>query len=145
MIVWRTGTEALSTATERRVKCRYPLELNARYQTVGAVGRPVSGVGQTVNMSSAGMFLACADNIPEGTRLKTFVEWPGLLNGTTPLQLIIVGTVVRSTALGVSIAFESYQFKTMSRARQSNLAQMPDPATRNPESALMALLAKSPS
>jgi hypothetical protein len=148
VIVWRIGTEPFSTANERRVKCRYPLELNVRYQSVGAPGGPLSGVGQTVNMSSGGMFLACAENIPEGTRLKTFVEWPSLLNGTTPLQLIMVGTVVRSTPLGVSISFESYQFKTMSRARQTNLAQMPgplSPAHRNPQPAIMALMAKSSS
>jgi hypothetical protein len=135
-------------ANERRVKFRYPLELNARYQTVGASGGAISGIGQTVNMSSGGMFLACGGNIPEGTRLKTFVEWPSLLNGTTPLQLIMVGTVVRSTALGVSIALESYQFKTMSRARQSNLAQMPDPvsaARRNLEPGQIAMMAKSSS
>lgn len=148
MIAWRTGIDAINGASERRVKCRYPLELNVRYQAVSAVGGAISGVGQTVNMSSGGMFMACPGNIPEGTRLKTFVEWPSLLNGTTPLQLIMVGTVVRSTPLGVSIAFESYQFKTMGRARQSNLAQMPEslpPAHRDAEPAMMALLAKSSS
>lgn len=134
--------------SERRVKSRYPLELNVRYQTMGAAGGPISGVGQTVNMSSGGMFLACGGNIPEGTRLKAFVEWPSLLNGTTPLQLIMVGTVVRSTPLGVSIALESYQFKTMGRARQTNLAQMPDPVPslhRNAQPAMLALMAKSSS
>jgi hypothetical protein len=110
---------------ERRVKSRYPLELNVRYQTMGAAG-PVAGVGQTVNISSSGMFLACASNIPEGARLKLFIEWPSLLNGTTPLQLIMVGTVVRCTEIGISVVFESHQFRTMSRARHFNVAQMPD-------------------
>ncbi len=109
---------------ERRVKSRYPLELNVRYQTMGAAG-PVAGFGQTVNMSSSGMLLACASNIPEGTRLKIFVEWPSLLNGTTPLQLITVGTVVRCTHIGVSIVFDGYQFRTMGRARHSRPTEMP--------------------
>ena len=87
---------------------------------------PVAGVGQTVNVSSSGMLLACASNIPEGARLKIFIEWPSLLNGTTPLQLITVGTVVRCTEIGVSIVFESYQFRTMSRTRHANITQMPD-------------------
>jgi hypothetical protein len=116
----------LNMENERRVKSRYPLELNVRYQTMGAAG-PVAGVGQTVNMSSSGMFLACASNIPEGARLKLFIEWPSLLNGTTPLQLSAVGTVVRRTEIGISVVFESYQFRTMSRARHSNIAQMPEP------------------
>jgi hypothetical protein len=110
---------------ERRVKSRYPLELNVRYQTIGAAG-PGAGVGQTLNISSSGMLMACASNIPEGTRLKIFVEWPSLLNGTTPLQLITVGTVVRCTHIGISIVFDSYQFRTMSRLRSSKVTQMPE-------------------
>lgn len=130
---------------ERRVKSRYPLELNVRYQTIGGAG-PVAGVGQTVNMSSGGMFLACGSDIAEGSRLKMFIEWPSLLNGTTPLQLITVGTVVRSTEIGISVVFESYQFRTMSRTKYSNVAQMPErvpPAYEHPET--LSLIAKSSS
>ena len=130
---------------ERRVKSRYPLELNVRYQTMGAAG-PVAGVGQTMNMSSSGMFLACASNVPEGARLKLYIEWPSLLNGTTPLQLITVGTVVRANEIGISVVFESYQFRTMGRLRQTNIAQMPDRVapsygSQQPES--LSFIAKS--
>jgi hypothetical protein len=110
---------------ERRIKLRYPLELNVRYQTMGGAN-PVAGVGQTVNMSSGGMLLACRANIPEGTRLRVFIEWPSLLNGTTPLQLITVGTVIRREDIGLSISFESYQFRTMGRSQHSNVTQMPE-------------------
>jgi hypothetical protein len=132
---------------ERRVKSRYPLELNVRYQTMGTAG-PVAGVGQTVNMSSGGMFLACASNVAEGARLKIFIEWPSLLNGTTPLQLITVGTVVRCTEIGISIVFESYQFRTMSRARYTNVAQMPEPVSPSfgtQAAQALSLIAKSSS
>jgi hypothetical protein len=131
---------------ERRVKSRYPLELNVRYQALGVI-TPVAGVGQTLNMSSSGMLLACASSIPEGTRMKIFVEWPSLLNGTTPLQLITVGTVVRSTPIGVSVVFDSYQFKTMSRKRYSNVTEMPDRISSfgETEPEPLALLAKSSS
>jgi hypothetical protein len=131
-------------ANERRVKSRYPLELNVRYQTLGAAG-PVAGIGQTRNMSSSGMFLACAGSITEGTRIKIYIEWPSLLNGTTPLQLITVGTVVRSTSNGVSIVFESYQFKTMARGR-ANVQQMPSlvpSAYAEAQPQPMSLLAKA--
>jgi hypothetical protein len=113
----------LKMDNERRVKSRYPLELNVRYQAMGSAS-PAAGVGHTVNMSSSGMLLTCASHIPEGTRMKVFVEWPSLLDGTTPLQLITLGTVVRRSDIGISIVFESYQFRTMSRARQFNVAQM---------------------
>ena len=130
---------------ERRLKARYPLELNVRFQTMDAAG-PVAGVGQTINMSSSGMFLTCANEIPEGSRLKLFIEWPSLLNGTTPLQLITVGTVVRCTEIGVSIVFESYQFRTMGRARQSNVTQMVvSPSYPSGPSEALSLVAKSSS
>jgi hypothetical protein len=132
---------------ERRVKSRYPLELNVRYQTIGAAG-PGAGVGQTLNISSSGMLLACASNIPEGTRLKLFVEWPSLLNGTTPLQLITVGTVVRCTQIGISIAFDTYQFRTMSRTRYANVTQMPErvsPTYSSAQPQPLSLIAKSSS
>ncbi len=132
---------------ERRVKSRYPLELNVRYQTMAAAG-PGAGVGQTLNISSSGMLLACASNIPEGTRLKLFVEWPSLLNGTTPLQLITVGTVVRCTQIGISIVFDSYQFRTMGRMRSAKVTQMPERASqtyRNAQTGPLSLIAKSSS
>jgi len=132
---------------ERRVKSRYPLELNVRYQALGMI-TSVAGVGQTLNMSSSGMLLACASSIPEGTRMKIFVEWPSLLNGTTPLQLITVGTVVRSTPIGVSVVFDSYQFKTMSRKRYSNVTEMPErisPSFGDTEPEPLSLMAKASS
>jgi hypothetical protein len=132
---------------ERRVKSRYPLELNVRYETVETTG-PVAGVGKTINISSSGMFLACASTLTVGTRLKAYVEWPNLLNGTTPLQLITVGTVVRRNEMGLSIVFDNYQFRTMGRTRQSNVTQMPNrisPTYASPEPLPMALIAKSSS
>ena len=132
---------------ERREKSRYPIELNVRYQTLGAAG-PVAGVGQTVNMSSSGMLMSCTKSIPEGTRLKIFIEWPSLLNGVTPLQLITVGTVVRCSRIGLSIVFESYQFRTMARARPSNVTQMPErnsPSYGSSQTEPLSLIAKSSS
>jgi hypothetical protein len=83
----------------------------------------------------------------EGERLKLFIEWPSLLNGTTPLQLITVGTVVRCTEIGISIVFESYQFRTMSRTRQSNVSQMPErvPLAYGGQPETLSLIAKSSS
>ena len=109
---------------ERRAKARYPLQLNVRYQTMGMAG-VVAGVGQTTNVSSGGVFITSGGTIREGTRLRVVIEWPSLLNGTTPLQLITIGTVVRRQESGVAIAFEGYQFRTA--GRRANVTAMPDP------------------
>lgn len=100
---------------ERRFKARYPVELNVRYQTYGQ-SKPVSGVGRTVNFSSSGVLVAASETVTDGARLKLVIEWPSLLNGTTPLQLITLGRVVRSNKSGFAVALEHYQFRTMKRS-----------------------------
>jgi hypothetical protein len=64
------------------------------------------------------------------------------------LQLITVGTVVRCTHIGVSIMFDSYQFRTMSRMRSAKVTQMPERVSSTYGSAQpepISLIAKSSS
>jgi len=99
---------------ERRSKVRYPLELAVRYQSIGP-SLALAGIGRTLNLSSRGLLFESNDDIPPGARLKVVIEWPSLLNGTTPLQLVTVGRVVRQGNCNFAVVFEHYQFKTMSR------------------------------
>ncbi len=78
-----------------------------------------------MNVSSSGVFITSATSIRESTRVRVVIEWPSLLNGTTPLQLITIGTVVRRQDAGFAIAFEGYQFRTA--GRRGTVATMPDP------------------
>jgi hypothetical protein len=108
---------------ERREKSRYPLQLNVRYETIAMAGR-AAGFGRTVNVSSSGALISCSNTISEGARIRVVFEWPSLLNGTTPLQLITIGTVVRRQRLAVAIAFEGHQFRTA--GRRTRVATIPD-------------------
>ncbi|HLG98713.1 MAG TPA: PilZ domain-containing protein [Bryobacteraceae bacterium] len=99
---------------ERRTKARYPLELTLQYQTLG-MQDSISGAGRTVNVSSSGVFFAAQHDIDQGARVKITMEWPTLLNGITPLQLVTTGKVVRSQDLNVGVEFDWYQFRTMKR------------------------------
>lgn len=115
---------------ERRLKARYPLQLNVRYQTFGR-DDSVSGEGQTVNLSSTGVLVASADKLNNGVRLRLTIEWPTLLNGTTPLQLVTFGKVVRSDDNGFAVALEHYQFRTMKRKPQAHAVGMTTAASAN--------------
>lgn len=115
--------------TERRIKSRYPLHLNVRYQTLGT-GSRVADVGETINLSSSGVLIACRYPIGEGERVRTVIEWPSLLNGTIPLQLVTIGIVVRRQGARLAIAFEGYQFRTA--ARRAPVATMPLPRSSSP-------------
>lgn len=104
----------MSMHGERRAKTRYPIELTLSYQTLD-VNAPVSGVGRSMDMSSSGLLVSCPNQIPEGTILKITIDWPTLLNGATPLQLVTIGKVARSDAATFAVALESYEFRTTRR------------------------------
>jgi hypothetical protein len=100
--------------TERRARVRFPIELRVRYETLGKKLK-ISGVGRTLNLSSAGMIVASKDEFLAGTRLEVALEWPSLLQGTTPLQLVVICKVVRSTKSAFAVELQRHQFRTMSR------------------------------
>jgi hypothetical protein len=97
---------------ERRSNTRYPVELNVRYRTL-ANGRPVLGMGRTLNASSRGLLIASGQQIVHyGSLLQVSLEWPLLLDGTTPLQLIAVCRVIRCQPAGFAVRLQRYQFRT---------------------------------
>ena len=102
-------------SSDRRSKARFPVQLNVRYRTLA--GPHVSGTGQTINMSSGGLLIASEHPlVREGTRLQVTLEWPLLLHGMTPLQLIAACQVVRCQDLTFAARLERYQFRTRKSA-----------------------------
>jgi len=111
---------------ERRTKARYPVKLTVRYRTIGR-SNSFNGVGQTLNMSSGGLLVSAEQEMPAGLRLEVNVEWPLLLNGTVPLQLVAHGKVVRGAGSEFAISFAQYQFRTMSRVLKASGVFESDP------------------
>ncbi len=103
---------------ERRIKFRYPLDLNVRYRCPSA-GSHVSGEGLAVNLSSGGVLVASQHQMNVGTLVVMSIEWPFLLDGRTPLQLIAVGRVLRGGDCHFAAAFERHEFRTMKSSIQS--------------------------
>jgi hypothetical protein len=104
-----------NVALERRSKARFPVRLSVRYRTLSD-GPALVGVGRTVNMSSCGLLIASDQTkIHAGARLQLTVDWPFLLHGTTPLQLIVSCRVTRSRPEEFAVKLEQYQFRTKKR------------------------------
>jgi len=100
--------------SERRAKRRYPLQLNIRFRsTHGKL--LIAGDGQTLNISSAGLLIASPQDVCKGLRLQLTVEWPWLLDHTTPLQLVAESRVVRANEAEFAVTLERYQFRTSRR------------------------------
>jgi hypothetical protein len=97
--------------TERRSKMRYPLVLKVRFRIL----RPKLhlGVGQAVNLSSGGVLVVSRDELNVGEELEVRIEWPSLLDGLIPLQLVAVGSVVRCETSSFAVRFRRYQFRTV--------------------------------
>jgi hypothetical protein len=111
---------------ERRSKARYPVKLTVRYRTVGR-NQQFNGVGQTLNMSSGGLLVSGEQEVRAGQRLEVNVEWPLMLNGTVPLQLVAHGKVVRCGDSLFAVSFAQYQFRTMGRVLKSTTDFDSDP------------------
>lgn len=97
------------------------MELNVRYRTL-TNGPALVGIGRTLNVSSRGLLIASEQQIVhDGSRLRVSVEWPTLLHGTTPLQLIAVCRVIRCQVSGFAVRLERYQFRT----RKAGIPRIP--------------------
>ena len=98
---------------ERRSKVRYPLPLKIRYRALGQALR--YGEGQAVNLSSGGVLVISQQELQVGAELEISIEWPSLLDGWIPLQLVARGSVVRRGAFNFAVCFRRHQFRTLKR------------------------------
>jgi hypothetical protein len=97
--------------SERRSRVRYPLVLMVRYRTLGQ--RLHSGHGQAVNLSSGGALVSGQHELRVGTDLEVSIEWPTLLDGCVPLQLVAISSVVRCGPCCFAVSFRRHQFRTL--------------------------------
>src|ERR1700733_4631651 len=94
---------------ERRLKFRFPLDLTLRFRPLS--GSLFLGAGRAANLSSGGILVPSEHAVSQheinvGARVEISIEWPSLLDGKTPLQLIAVGRVVRHRAFDFAAACE---------------------------------------
>lgn len=92
---------------ERRQRSRYSLKLAVRFG---------SSEGTIVNMSSGGVLIASNNQPPVGELVEMRIEWPSLLDRRIPLQLIVLGRILRRGPSRFAAALERYEFRTMRRS-----------------------------
>jgi PilZ domain-containing protein len=102
------------TQAERRLKFRYPLELSVRFRCCSRESR-ISGDGLVVNMSSGGVLVHSHHQIMQGAIVEVSIEWPSLLDGRIPLQLVATGRVLRSGLSHFAASFDKHEFRTLKR------------------------------
>ncbi|MDP9115311.1 MAG: PilZ domain-containing protein [Acidobacteriota bacterium] len=105
-----------SEVLERRSKVRFPLELRVRYRSL-AKRCPAEGTGVVVNMSRSGVLISSEHGISEDVRVELSIEWPSLLDGRVPLQVVTVGRVVRCAQGHFAVVLSRYQFRTSKKTK----------------------------
>ncbi len=100
-----------SEVLERRAKVRFPVELRVRYRSL-ARRCPAAGTGVLINMSRSGVLVSSEHEVSQGVRVQLNIEWPSLLDGRVPLQVVTEGRVVRCESSSFAVVLARYQFRT---------------------------------
>jgi len=104
---------------DRRSKCRFAIERDARYKMVDDGVVVASGTGQTINMCSGGVAFNTERSLIPGALVELSISWPVLLDETCPMRLIVFGRVLRCTGRKAVCTIDKYEFRTQSRTLQT--------------------------
>ncbi len=96
---------------ERRSKVRFPLELPLRYRTLER-RHPSPGQGCVINMSSGGVLVTAQHEMRVGIVVELSIDWPFLLDGRVPLQLVASGKVARCDSASFVLLLSRHLFRT---------------------------------
>ncbi len=100
---------------DRRSAIRFPIKSHLRWVVLNRKTGPLTGSGETVNVSSAGF--AFRSNVPllPGYRLEMDVDWPAELDGHVPMKLVVTGKVIRVDGDIVCVTVDRREFRTAGR------------------------------
>jgi hypothetical protein len=97
---------------ERRGSTRFSLNLELRYTVCGRRAPVEAGCGRTIDLSSSGMRFVAQSPLEPGLKLDVAIDWPVLLDGGVPLQLIAKGMVVWSKGTETAMQIERHELRT---------------------------------
>jgi hypothetical protein len=80
----------------RRSHRRYNMHLELRWQVVSRKHILGVGKGNTLDISRGGVLFDSGRQIPVGLHVELTINWPARLENVQPLQLVVLGCVVRS-------------------------------------------------
>jgi hypothetical protein len=106
------GDEAI--AVDRRINRRYNLKLDLRWKLIRRKKVVEQGTGVTLDISSGGVLFEPGRHLAHGHTTELSISWPALLNGASPLQLVVFGPVVRADGGRAAIRITQHEFKTLS-------------------------------
>jgi len=113
MVTEQTSPRTQIRGREKRSSIRFPLVRDVRYKRLSMRNSVDIGRGQTIDISSKGVYFTSDMTLSVGERLELSINWPAQLDQKLPLQLVTLGRVVRSDNGRYAMAIERYEFRTM--------------------------------
>ena len=102
--------------TERRLKQRFPIQLDVLYRVYQRRTETALGIGKTIDISSSGLVFRAENEIPVGSRVEVSATWPALLHGNHPIRWIVFGNVVRTGNGITAVSIERCEYRTQGRS-----------------------------
>lgn len=94
----RMSASALQRAVAegRRSAVRYDIALPLRFAAPRRGDSPVTGSGESVNVSRTGLLFRCEGRLITGDALVVVLDWPVAAPDEEPLKLVVTGNIVRT-------------------------------------------------
>ncbi len=104
---------------ERREDRRYDIALELRWKLIRRRRVIDTGVGRTIDLSSGGILFETGRELPLGLNVELSIQWPVRLHNVAPLQLIVVGRIVRAGGGWAAIRTVQHEFRTMGTSAEN--------------------------
>ncbi len=113
MLTEQPQTRVQARNRDKRSSIRFPIVREVRFKRLSIRNSSEIGRGQTIDISSKGVYFTSDAALSVGERLELSINWPAQLDQKCPLQLVTLGRVVRSDNARYAMAIERYEFRTM--------------------------------
>ena len=101
--------------SDRRGKSRFKIRRELRYKLLHEGKVIDAGTGFTVDIGSGGVAFRSGRMFSAGECVELSISWPVLLEETCPMQLSVLGTVLRNDGQRSVCSVDRYEFRTQAR------------------------------
>jgi hypothetical protein len=104
-----------SIVSDRRGKSRFKIRRELRYKLLREGEVIEAGTGFTVDIGSGGVAFRSGRAFRVGEYVELSISWPVLLAESCPMQLSVLGKVLRSDGQRSVCSVDKYEFRTQAR------------------------------
>ena len=101
--------------SDRRSKSRFKIRRELRYKLLHEGKVIEAGSGFTVDIGSGGVAFRSGRTFSAGEYVELSISWPVLLDESCPMQLSVLGKVLRSDGQRSVCSVDKYEFRTQAR------------------------------